>query len=534
MEFDRLGIMLDCSRNGVLTVASVKRYMDILSKLGYNCLMLYTEDTYEVDNQPFFGYLRGRYSQEELKELDAYAAGKGIELIPCIQTLAHLNAIVRWNAYKPFTDTRDILLAEDERTYALIEDMFASLQKCFTSRIVNIGMDEAHMVGLGKYLDVHGYQDRFRILTRHLDRVCEIAKKYGFHPIMWSDMFFRLCNNGVYTKADPVLPSPEVVAAMPKNVDLVYWNYYSEEKHLIDGMIEAHRVFDNPLWFAGGFWTWTGYVPKNALSIRRTRLAMASLQEHKIRNAIFTIWGDDGQECSVFSVLPALYYTAQLAKGVTDEKQIKAGFLQEFGIAFDDFLLLDLPGGAPWADGTVGNPDKWLFYSDPFLGFFDTAVPEDPHYDVCAEKLEKLEAAPQFGYLFRLEAKLCRFLQGKMTLGLRTRAAYQKEDKAQLQTLIAEYEQLSLLLEEFYQALKDRWYRENKPFGFEVLDLRIGGLKQRLTHCRQRLGDYLAGRLPRLDELEEAILPEFAPTVRHDYWCSQVTPGALGMDYVGK
>ena len=64
MEFDRLGIMLDCSRNGVLTVASVKRYMDILSKLGYNCLMLYTEDTYEVDNQPFFGYLRGRYSQE--------------------------------------------------------------------------------------------------------------------------------------------------------------------------------------------------------------------------------------------------------------------------------------------------------------------------------------------------------------------------------------------------------------------------------------------------------------------------------------
>ena len=45
MEFDRLGIMLDCSRNGVLTVASVKRYMDILSKLGYNCMMLYTEDT---------------------------------------------------------------------------------------------------------------------------------------------------------------------------------------------------------------------------------------------------------------------------------------------------------------------------------------------------------------------------------------------------------------------------------------------------------------------------------------------------------
>ena len=114
MEFDRLGIMLDCSRNGVLKVSSVKTYIDILAGLGYNCLMLYTEDTYEVDNQPFLGYLRGRYTQAELKELDAYAAQRGIELIPCIQTLAHLNAIVRWNAYKPFTDTRDILLAEDD------------------------------------------------------------------------------------------------------------------------------------------------------------------------------------------------------------------------------------------------------------------------------------------------------------------------------------------------------------------------------------------------------------------------------------
>lgn len=534
MEFDRLGIMLDCSRNGVLKVAAVKNYIDILARLGYNCLMLYTEDTYEVEGQPFFGYLRGRYTQAELKELDAYAAQKGMELIPCIQTLAHLNAIVRWNAYKPFTDTRDILLAEDDRTYALIEDMFATLSKCFTSRIVNIGMDEAHMVGLGKYLDTHGYQNRFEILTRHLDRVCQIAEKHGFHPIMWSDMFFRLCNNGVYTQANPRIPGPEVVAAVPKNVDLVYWNYYSEEKHLIDGMIQAHRVFDNPLWFAGGFWTWTGFVPKNALSIRRTKLAMASLREHNIRNAVFTIWGDDGQECSVFSILPALYYTSQLAKGITDETQIKEGFRQAFGISFDDFLLLDLPGGAPWAEGTVGNPDKYLFYNDPFLGFFDSNIPEAPHYDLCADKLAPLADHPQFGYLFRLEEKLCRFLQGKMTLGLRTRAAYRAGDIAQLQALVKEYGQLLERLEEFYQALKARWYQENKPFGFEVQDIRIGGLKQRLTHCRQRLEDYLAGKLPQLAELEETILPEFAPALRHDFWCSQVTPGALGMDYVGR
>ena len=91
--------MIDCSRNAVMNTSAVKRWIDVTAGMGYNTLMLYTEDTYEVNNQPYFGYMRGRYSQAELRELDDYAAQKGMELIPCIQTLAHLNAIFRWPVY---------------------------------------------------------------------------------------------------------------------------------------------------------------------------------------------------------------------------------------------------------------------------------------------------------------------------------------------------------------------------------------------------------------------------------------------------
>jgi len=41
-----LGVMIDCSRNAVMTVDSVKKYADIIRKMGYNTIMLYTEDTY--------------------------------------------------------------------------------------------------------------------------------------------------------------------------------------------------------------------------------------------------------------------------------------------------------------------------------------------------------------------------------------------------------------------------------------------------------------------------------------------------------
>ena len=74
------GVMMDCSRNGVMTVKAVKEYADILKKMGYDTLMLYTEDTYEVDGEPFFGYLRGRYSKEEIKEMDAYCNSIGMKV----------------------------------------------------------------------------------------------------------------------------------------------------------------------------------------------------------------------------------------------------------------------------------------------------------------------------------------------------------------------------------------------------------------------------------------------------------------------
>lgn len=106
MEFKRLGIMLDMSRNAVMHISALKEYITMLSDMGYNTLLLYTEDTYEIPGEPYFGHFRGRYSQDELRQIVDFAESKGIEMIPCIQTLAHLNAIFRWNVYNNVHDCR--------------------------------------------------------------------------------------------------------------------------------------------------------------------------------------------------------------------------------------------------------------------------------------------------------------------------------------------------------------------------------------------------------------------------------------------
>ena len=81
-RFETVGVMFDCSRNAVLTPEAMRFFLRKMALMGLNMGMLYTEDTYEVPEQPFFGYKRGRYTYAELKALDDYAYLFGIELCP--------------------------------------------------------------------------------------------------------------------------------------------------------------------------------------------------------------------------------------------------------------------------------------------------------------------------------------------------------------------------------------------------------------------------------------------------------------------
>ena len=122
-----LGIMLDVSRNMVMKVDHLKLWFRRLSLSGYNLVMLYTEDTYQLPGEPFFGYMRGAYSIDEIKELDAYAKKLGIELVGCIQTLGHLEQIIRWHgAYGKISDTAKVLMVDEPKTYELIDKMIAT------------------------------------------------------------------------------------------------------------------------------------------------------------------------------------------------------------------------------------------------------------------------------------------------------------------------------------------------------------------------------------------------------------------------
>ena len=527
---DRNGVMLDCSRNSVLTMDMIKWYIRFEASLGMNTMMLYTEDTYEVEEYPYFGAYRGRYSSEELHELAVYADQFGIEMIPCIQALAHLKNTLRWEAMAGMQDTDDILMVGESEVYRFVEACIRRATEPFLTKRVHLGMDEAWSLGLGKYLHKNGYHPKSEIMAAHLEQVAQICRKLGLEPMIWSDMYLRMSsqNNDYYDL--PLDADLSGAVKPPADVALVYWDYYHTDENFYRQYLRMHSQLSDKVIFAGGGWVWNGVSPNLKGAKDTTEPAMRAVKEAGIREAVCTMWQDDGAETPMGAGLSSIVRFAEhgFAKEVSEEA-LKEQFEFLTGTSWEACEILgefDRPQGSAFYD----NPSKYLFYQDVLIGLFDEQIRNwdvKSYYEGLRDRLLKaLEEGMKRnctqkncmqilqrggGYaeeVLSLYVCLADALSVKAPLGRKMHEAYEKKDRQALAAL-AEKE-IPLAMEKI-RVYRDRrealWNRESRIFGFEVLDIRIGGLLARLESAKKRVESWLNGEVDSLPELEEPRLP---------------------------
>ena len=102
----------------------------------------------------------------------------------------------------------------------------------------------------------------------------------------------------------------------------------------------------------------------------------------------------------------------------------------------------------------------------------------------------------------------CDILYHKYELGVKTRRAYKEGDKETLLRLAKEdYAAIEKLIPKLMTFARDQWYSESKPYGFDLIERKLGGLLARTTSCKQRIIDYANGKIDIIPELTEEILP---------------------------
>ena len=512
--FPFIGVMLDCSRNAVHSVDGVKRLIRFLALMGMNALCLYTEDTYEVPGEPYFGMGRGAYSEGELRELDEYAITFGVEMFPCIQALAHLAQIIQWDVYKEVSDTPNILLAEDERTYALLRKMIEAATKPFKSNRIHLGMDEAHGLGTGKYKDIHGETRPFDIMLTHLNKVLEITRELGLDSMMWSDMWFRMgSKKDDYYDVESVIPQ-DVIDLIPKDITQVYWDYYHRDEEFYRDWIGRHRKLGSEPLVAPGAWTWGRLWTHYPFAFATVEPCVKVCKEMGVKDLLMTMWGDDGAECDFLSALPVLQFFGDHAYNeAPDGEMTRNNFHGVTGGDFDVWLLggdLDAVSTLEDRSARAVNTSKWLLFDDPLVGLMQPVLEGHSYAEEYRELEVELErGARKDGLLdhhLELPKQLARVLSIKCDLPTRIRAAYDEGDKRALEHILAdELPVLAAEVKTLWRVHRKLWHEQHKPQGWEIIDGRYGRLMNRIDTAQWRLKEYLGGKVESLPELEQHL-----------------------------
>ncbi len=506
--FSSIGAMLDVSRNGVLKLESVRGFIRHFALMGLNQLMLYTEDTFEIPDEPLFGYGRGGYSQDDLRTIDQYAAHFGIEVIPCIQTLGHLAQVLQWPHFQALRDTDSVLLVGDERVTAFVEKMITAVSAPFRSKRIHIGMDEAHGIGSGIYRLKNGLRAPFEILCEHLQQTVETCERHGLKPMIWSDMFFRLSSktNNYYDTQSRIDPS--LAQSIPPQAQLVYWDYYHTDTDFYDEWISRHRQLGQQPIFAAGIWTWNRFWAQLPHSIHAIHAGMAAAVRQELDEVLVTMWGDDGMECDPFSALPAVQMFADMAYGqaAPDETSLSENFLGSVDHDLQSWMCgsgLDLIPVEAETDYEA-NASKWIFWQDPLLGHLEAQIlPEFlDHFRNVTEQLAEATLQHPRDERLQFMQKMAEALAWKTELHLTLRSAYQRGDSSTLSrisrdVLIPLVERVAHLQELHEKA----WHRTFRYHGWDVIEKRYVTLHARLQKLRVKLELYLDDKLDSIEEL---------------------------------
>ncbi|MBX3385592.1 MAG: family 20 glycosylhydrolase [Phycisphaeraceae bacterium] len=320
--FQVRGLLLDVSRNKVPTMDSLRAIIDTLASLKFNHLQLYTEHTFAYSGAsiglPHEEVWRGTgaITPEEARELDAYAAERGVSIAANQNCFGHLSAWLQHPAYAHLAEIEgqerewtfmqwprrgpfSLCPTEPTRAGAIefVRDLLTQLTPCFGSALVNINADETFDVGQGRSRvcveeraselvrsqvsttrEEAKHRARGELYFEFVGSISRIVADLGKTPMLW---------------ADGVLSHPDLIDRLPRNAVPLVWGY-EPEFDFAAALIALAKSGGQRAWVCPGTSAWrsiTGRTSESRANIRRAVREGLSLSAGGF---MVCEWGDVG------------------------------------------------------------------------------------------------------------------------------------------------------------------------------------------------------------------------------------------------
>ena len=206
------GLMLDCSRH-FLPLAVIERNLDAMAAVKLNVFHWHLSDDqgFRAESKLYpkltqFGSDGNFYTQDQMRAVVAYAAGRGIRVVPEFDIPGHT---MSWFPGYPelaagpgpfgigrhFGVFDPVLDPTREETYTFLDGFIGEMAGLFPDPFFHVGGDEvngkawAQSAQVRAFAQAHNLKDTLAIQTYFNQRIQKILLKYGKNMIGWDEIF---------------------------------------------------------------------------------------------------------------------------------------------------------------------------------------------------------------------------------------------------------------------------------------------------------------------------------------------------------
>ncbi|KAF1712128.1 beta-N-acetylhexosaminidase [Pseudoxanthomonas kalamensis DSM 18571] len=199
------GLMIDTARH-FMSVAAIKRQIDAMEIVKLNVLHLHLSDNeaFRIQSLQYPKLTEATngdfYTQGQIRDLVAYAADRGVTIVPEIDLPGHTAAMI---AAYPFLAsapgaqvglTGPAINPIDPKTYELLDNLVKEIAGLFPSPYFHAGGDEvsgadwAQSETIQAFMAQNGLADKTALQAYFLDRLSAIVKKHDKKLLGWEDV----------------------------------------------------------------------------------------------------------------------------------------------------------------------------------------------------------------------------------------------------------------------------------------------------------------------------------------------------------
>ncbi|MBQ3155809.1 MAG: beta-N-acetylhexosaminidase [Clostridia bacterium] len=294
------GFYHDQTRGRIGTMAWLKRLADEACFYKLNQLQLYVEHTYLYrELTELWATAVDPLTAEEIMELDAYCAARGVELVPSMSSFGHLLELLRTKSYAHLCETegcekmpstmpnRMAHLTIDPcnpASFALIASMLDEYMALFRTNLFNVCADETFDLGKGRN---RGKTEQ-ELYMPFVKKLCAHVAATGRTPMFWGDIVLRF---------------PEALRELPEGTICLNWGYSAQEQEDPTRILAqaGAKQYQCP-----GVCGWNQIIPRMGDSHENIRRMAEYGRRYGAVGFLNTDWGDYGHVNDPRFSLPGL------------------------------------------------------------------------------------------------------------------------------------------------------------------------------------------------------------------------------------